>query len=121
MKQLMSVLAVLAVVAVAMLIDQALGNVCGIGGMMAVMNLIATAHPRLENFAYPSTARVLVLQDDLGEIHDIWVPVDVSALLTATYGTGYGNAPVGSRLTQYIAGTTTIYVKETDATWTEIT
>jgi hypothetical protein len=72
-------------------------------------------------FKYPRTARVLEVGNEEGKIHLIWVDVDVSALLTATDGTGFGKAPIGTRITQYLVATPREYIKQTDSTWKTIT
>jgi len=124
MKRILMIMAVLAIGAVAgVLLQDPLqaGVLTAGGGMVAATLLMSDPHLRLSVFAYPANAMVHVLVGDGHMIHDIWTPVNVSAVLTATDGTGYGNAPVGSRVTQYLAGSVAIYVKETDATWTTVT
>ena len=69
------------------------------------------------DFDYPATAQVLSLTGNPRR-HLIFTNVNVASVLTATDGTGFGNAPVGTVIFQFIAGTAQIHMKETDATWT---
>lgn len=70
-------------------------------------------------YAYPSTTElVLVIQSQEVEKHIIFTQTNVAAVLTATDGTGYGKAPIGTTIIQSTSAAVQIHVKEVDGTWT---
>lgn len=111
---------VMVIAAAALAIDIHLAGFAGIAAVAAVVNLLPVPAQDLSGYKYPSGAFVEVVQGDGTVFHNIRVATDVSALLTATDGTGFGLAPVGTTIVQSFAGAGHIFIKETDDTWTTL-
>lgn len=86
----------------------------------AVVAMRATDEPRVSDYAYPDGVLVSSHNGDGNIRHIIWVSTDVSALLTAIDGTGFGNAPKGTVIFQNLAGTAKIHQKDSDGAWDSV-
>ena len=75
----------------------------------------------VNEYKYPTSALVHELGNEEKTIHLIFVDIDASSLLTATDGTGFGKAPTGTVVYQYLVSAPRIYEKQTDATWKTVT
>lgn len=85
---------------------------------MAAKSLTPVIETNLAAYAYPDGAEVLNVQNEDGNYHIIFSDANVASVLTATDGTGFGNAPVGTVINQYTSGAAQIHMKEVDGTWT---
>ena len=69
------------------------------------------------DYKYPAATKVFEIGNEDKVIHLIFVATDVSSLLTATDGTGYGKAPYGSLVFQSVSGTERIYQLNSAGSW----